>query len=195
MLRKFWIPCAFVLAIAFGNIYILISSQSKIIKYADQPPFRLDDFTKSYKISPESRLSHLLDHDPTTNWLKLSEGLEDKDFEMELTLTHRWDGKEFIPKLPLSIKITNCSNSNLALSVLLREAISVDKELRLPNDTVELSQEYSTRENEKITISLDPIRRKLKPSQDYPQGISIVTLRGKFLNPEGCIQAVELIAN
>lgn len=195
MLRKFWLPFSFVFVIALGNIYILISSQAKIIKYNSQPPFRLDDFTKSYKVDSNSQLKNLLDKEPTTIWKKLSPGLDDKDFEIELALTHKWDGKEFVPKLPASIQIYTCTMSQLSLSIMLREAINIDKELRLPDDNIEITQEYLTEKNGAILISLEPIRKKLFTSNNYPAGISIVTLRGKYLDETGCLQGIELGEN
>ncbi|PJE02665.1 MAG: hypothetical protein CK427_07215 [Leptospira sp.] len=193
MIRRFWLPFIFVLAIALGNIYILTSSQSAILKYSENPPFRLDDFTKSYRISSDSKLSFLLDKDPSSSWQKLAEGLDDKDFELELRLTHRWNGKEFSPKLPESLVISTCSNSKLILSIILREAINIDKELRLPQDSLVFTQETDTQIDGTINIPLDSIRKKLKPTSNYPEGISILTLRGKFLGVDGCLREVGLI--
>jgi hypothetical protein len=78
-----------------------------------------------------------------TNWKKLSQGLLDRDWEMELSLTHFWNGKVFIPKSLKTLEILPCDSSELVLSLILREAINVDKILRLPEDFIQVLQTLS----------------------------------------------------
>lgn len=160
--------------------------------YSRNPPFRLDDFTQSYRVSSQSRLDHLLDGDPTTQWRKLRPGQPERDFDLELVLTHRWDGESYAPKDFSKIEILPCSPTKVQFSVLLRESINVDKELRLPEDHLVLSREIMTQPNVAIQIDLGS-KLHLEPSKDYPNGISILVLRAQSHEMGVCLQEVKII--
>lgn len=174
-----------------GNGFIYLTTKENILSYKDNPPFRLDDFTQSYRLSSKSKLLHLLDGDPDTRWIKLQEGLEDRDWEVELKLTHRWNGEEYIPQVIQGIQIIPCSDSNVTLTPVLREAINVDKVLRLPDDEILYSQDIQTQASVPILLPLDR-KLDLKPTQIYPEGIFILLLRGKFHSKDGCIQDIRV---
>jgi len=159
-------------------------------EYPTNPPFRLDDYTKSYRISSESNLNHLLDTSEKT-WIKLREGKPEADIDLELRLTHFWDGEKFIPHKWGSLEILPCSESYGILSLLLREAINVDKELRLPDDTVLMTEQFLFKANTFYTIPLNSFIH-LRESDSYPHGIYILVLRFKF-NPSQnppCLQKI-----
>lgn len=176
---KFILPLTIIGLVILSNGMIAWNTKSKIPIYAENPPFRLDDFTGSYKTSSQSKLNHLLDEDPDTKWIKWNEGSQDRDFDIELRLTHKWDGSSFVPIDWKNFQIKSCSHHPARFSILLREAINVDKELRLPDDTVIFTQEYNLDPTKPIEIPLDNLLNT-KPTQAYPEGISILTLRGKF---------------
>lgn len=186
------------LLVTLGNGLIFWNTRAKIPEYAENPPFRLDDFTKSYRFSSESKLIHLLDGDPSTRWTKLSTGADEKDFDMELRLTHRWDGDRYTPIPREKLEIQTCSAGSAEFSLVLREAINVDKELRLPDDRVVYSETYSFQANQTLDLPLDA-KFSLSPTDTYPEGISILVLRAKFPEKSSrdseestCLQSVSL---
>lgn len=177
------IPYFLITFIILGNWLILSLTQKKLKEYKTNPPFRLDDFTQSYRISSQSKLLHLIEEGEGV-WFKLQEGLDDKDIELELRLTHFWDGNEFIPRKWNPLTIHPCSPSQGKLSILLREAINVDKELRLPDDTVIYSSGFQffpedVKEKRFLSLDLNSIV-SLKKETTYPHGIYILVLRMKF---------------
>jgi hypothetical protein len=192
MIKKYWVAIGFIGIILLGNGYIYWTTQNKMKSYPSNPPFRLDDYTKSYKVSSLSQISNALDKNKDTNWKKLSEGLVDKDWDMELSLTHFWNGKKFIPKSWKTIEILPCDSSDLVLSLILREAINVDKILRLPEDFIQSTKTFQTQPGIPIYVDLQ-FKDKLLPTEIYPEGIYIITLRAKYKGLNGCVEEIRLI--
>jgi hypothetical protein len=135
-----------------------------------------------------------MDSDMNTEWQKLSEGFEDKDWDAEIRLTHFWNGEEFVPRTLPNLVLIPCADFPLKLTLLLREGINVDKELRLPDDFPIWEEEFSAKSGEPIFIPVPPLA-DLKSTTKYPEGIFILTLRGKHKNIEGCIRDLSLEEN
>ncbi len=193
MIKKYGVAVGFILLILLGNGYIFWTTQNKMKSYPSNPPFRLDDFTKSYKRSSLSQISYTLDQKKGTNWKKLSQGLLDRDWEMELSLTHFWNGKVFIPKSWKTIEILPCDSSELVLSLILREAINVDKILRLPEDFIQNTTTVQTQAGVPIYLDLK-FKNELLPTKTYPEGIYIITLRGKHKGLNGCLEEIRIMS-
>ncbi|MCC5813237.1 MAG: hypothetical protein JJT78_00645 [Leptospira sp.] len=191
---SFYIPSLVVGLIILGNLIIVWNTESKIPLYADNPPFRLDDYTRSFRISSESKLLHLLDEDLSTQWKKLGEGTPSADFDVELSLTHLWDGNLYATKNWDSLDLEFCSEQKTRFEVILREAINVDKELRLPDDEIFYSEVIQAKTGDKVSIDLKKLK-DLPNRTDYPEGIYIVVLRGKVLESKSvpaCLQSIKV---
>ena len=73
------------------NYYIYSTTQNNIEKYAKNPPFRLDDLTKSYRKNKLSQVKNLRDQNQSTYWVKENISTHPEyDLELELTLTHTY---------------------------------------------------------------------------------------------------------
>lgn len=190
-LRSFYLPAFILSLLILGNGFIYLSTKENILSYKDNPPFRLDDFTQSYRLSSKSKLLNLLDGDPDTRWIKLQEGLDDRDWEVELKLTHKWNGEEYSPQAIQGIQVVPCSYSRVTLTPILREAINVDKVQRLPDDEILYSKDVQTKASVPILLPLNG-RLNMKSTEIYPEGISILLLRGKFHSKDGCIQDIRV---
>ncbi|WCL48584.1 hypothetical protein [Leptospira sp. GIMC2001] len=177
--------------VLLGNAIIVLSNLNKMEIYPSSPPFRMVDHTKSYQISQESSISNLLDNDSETHWNKLKESPSTIDWEIELSLTHYWNGSEFVPKNWKFIDITSCSDTDLELTILYREAINVDKVLRLPEDFIQKKINIQLLKNQNSRVELDGIK-KLERTMNYPDGIYILTILGKHKEDSACLSLVDL---
>lgn len=171
----------------FGlNAYIYLNTEKKIQMYAKSPPFRMEDFTKSSRKNKLSKIHHLTDGDKNTFWIKEENSSKSNyDLELEVTLTHVYSESKFKKKEFESITFFPCNPkdnnailnnpNNMHIDVVLREAINVDKELRLPTDTLITSFHLSFVDSTPQKFSL----KNLLPLQDsttYPNNIFILTL-------------------
>ena len=191
---SYYIPSFVVALILLGNLLIVWNTESKIPDYAENPPFRLDDYTRSFRISSESKLLHLLDGDSSTHWKKLGEGNPEADFDVELSLTHLWNGELYATKNWDSLELEFCSEQKTKFEILLREAINVDKELRLPDDEVFTVEVVEAKMGDRLTLDLKKLR-ELSSVTSYPKGISIVVLRGKVLESHAhpaCLKSLKI---
>ncbi|HMV43025.1 MAG TPA: hypothetical protein PK079_08340 [Leptospiraceae bacterium] len=174
------------ISLIYLNYSIYTTTEKKMDIYSKNPPFRLDDFTKSYRKNKLSQVKNLRDQDSSTYWIKEQNSFHPEyDLETELTLTHFYKEGIFKKKNLNSITIHSCNPiadksflvkpNNLVIDIYLREAINVDKELRLPKDekisSILLSFQDKTSEKVDLTNIL-----KLADSKDYPIGIYILTL-------------------
>lgn len=179
------IVSAFVLFILSLNAYIFFKTESKIEEYEKIPPFRRVDYTFSNKISRNSNVYNLLDKNESTLWRKEQKSLHPNfDLEVELELTHIYKSGKFIPKQFTNLVIKSCSQINTKLSVqmVFREAINVDKELRLPGETEFRTWEINLQEASEFHFDLKDLN--LKESSIYPDNIYIFTLFIKELPGE-----------
>ncbi len=171
----------------FGlNAYIYFNAEKKIQSYAKSPPFRMEDFTKSNRKNKSSMIKYLADKDKSTFWIKEQNSFRpDYDLELELTLTHVYAEEKFKKKEFHSITFYSCltkenftplrSPNQMQVDVFLREAINIDKELRLPNDTKvgSFTLDFKNSDSQKIDISQ---LFSLEDSNNYPDKISLLTL-------------------
>jgi len=179
------------LAIILGNYHLVSSTNQKIETYHNSPPFRIGALFHG------KDLSNLLDSDPNTIWERKEKQEGQADFFLELKLTHFWSGNEFSPFPVKEIVWVSCNGRKLpefTAKLILREAINVDKELRLPIDTViqtfvskDKNQNYIT----KPILNTQP----LKKESVYPNGIYIYTLEmslPKLISPNDCFSEIRI---
>lgn len=182
------------------NGFILISSETKIKKYNQAPPFFATDFTKSYKLNQKSQIKFIVDGDTETFWTKEREA-EGADFEVELRLTHYFQNG-LRSKDYRYLKIVACEKAEekiskpekLEVSLFLKEAINVDKELRLP------SEKIAGRKN--LDFSDSPIRKidvskelRILETNHFPENVFIIGVRGKITGAKKsrpCISEISL---
>lgn len=187
------------------NLYIYLNTEKKIEAYAKSPPFRMEDFTKSNRKNKSSKIKHLTDHDKTSFWIKeQNSSRADYDLEIELTLTHFFSESIFKKKEFHYITFHSCktkdsslkSPNQLQVDVFLREAINVDKELRLPIDSKIISFSLDFKEADFVKMDISKLFN-LEDSVRYPENIFLVTL---FLKDESkhrenertCLAEVEI---
>lgn len=192
----------------FGlNAYIYFNTEKKIVSYAKSPPFRMEDFTKSNRKNKSSKIKSLTDKDKSTFWIKAQNSFRpDYDLELELTLTHVYAEEKFKKKEFHSITFYSCltkenftplrSPNQMQVDVFLREAINIDKELRLPNDTKVGSfiLDFKNSDSQKIDISQ---LFALEDTNNFPEKISLLTLFIKDnsrheKNGKTCIAEIEV---
>lgn len=184
---------AFPAALLAANYYLYSITQPKIDEYKSEPPFLRFDFTDSYLDDRSSQVFYLVDGNNSTEWKKLRSSSRAMDFDAELRLTHRLKNGTYIPSGWKEIRILACSKKapKLDFKILLREAINVDKESRLPDDIVILSKTLDFSESEEFRF---PLSRKFEPvkADQYPKGIFIWSVEGTFhgMGPEACIREI-----
>lgn len=165
------------LPILAGNFYLVSSTQKKMEAYHSHPPFLYGAW------SSEKEIPNLLDGNPNTFWKRTENPNQDFDFFLEMKLSHYWDGSAFSP-FPISgWEIHACPGKTLPAfkgNILLREAINVDKELRLPEDEILSSFEDTTGKSEHFLIPM-PKTKVWERVEEYPKGIYIYTITVKFL--------------
>lgn len=168
------------------NVYIYFNTQKKMESYAKSPPFRMEDFTKSNRKNKSSKIKHIADKDKSTFWIKEQNSSHPNyDLELELTLTHFYAEGKFKKKEFHSLTFYSClakenptrlrSPNQLQVDVFLREAINIDKELRLPSDKKVGSFTLDFKNSELYTVDISQLFA-LEDSARYPEGIFIITL-------------------
>lgn len=173
-MRYFFSILIFISLVSF-NLYLYFYTEKKISEYEKIPPFRTEDYTASNLINPNSRLVHLKDKNKNTFWIREKESrYKNHDAEIEFTLTHFKKNSIYLPKDLEKIKIETCEPKpeKIFLNLYLREAINIDKELRLPNS---FFQEKIIFEKEDISKKFK-LKEKLIEQENFPNGIFIYTL-------------------
>ncbi|MCE9501402.1 MAG: hypothetical protein K8R21_13025 [Leptospira sp.] len=182
-----FIPATLILS----NIFIFQRTYLKINSYRTEPPFFQTDFTRSGRIGDNSKLRSLFDNDVSTFWIK-EQDATGFDFEAELRLTHFYDQDGFHPKHWENLRITACENETLKfvrpasmqLELFSREAINVDKELRLPEEKIigSYTINFETDSVKRISIKKE---LKIEESDSFPKKMYIIGIRAKLPAPAG----------
>lgn len=167
----------------------------------------MEDFTKSFQKNKKAKLIHLRDQDKASYWIKeQNSSRTDYDLELELTLTHYYSDSIFKKKVFHTLSFFPCAGNaenalyqiptQLHVDLFLREAINIDKELRLPMDTKIASYDLDFKNANKMQIDLSNTFT-LQDSSSFPENIFIVTLyikdNSKY-NDEGktCLSEIEI---
>ncbi len=174
---KIFLSISLPISLILFNLYLYFYTEKKISLYSKIPPFRIEDFTFSKK----SKLLDLKDGDPKTVWLKEQESRYQKyDAELEYTLTHEYSNGNYIPKKINTLSVRICEDETtkpekIQIDLFLREAINIDKALRLPDNFFVQSFDFQFGESlvEKKTFQLGP---DLKITKQFPEGIFIYTI-------------------
>ncbi len=180
-----------ILVLLVGNYQIVSTTLQKIEIYHTSPPFRIGSQTNT------KNLLYLLDSDLHTIWERSVKRGNEPDFFLEMKLTHFWNGESFVPFPIKSIEWTACPGKKLPkflAKVFFRESINVDKELRMPKDTLISSFAFSDVSETKVSFNLSGLE-KLKIENHYPEGISIYTLEMTLmdpLTPNDCFSEIQL---
>lgn len=177
-----------VVFVLFGNYFLFSGTKKNIMRYQENPPFRIEDATAS------TGLSQLLDKNPTTVWRKIRNSPLDFDFFLEMHLTHFWDGDVFQPRTFSNLEIEACPGETIprfTLRFLLRESINVDKELRMPKDELAFTFSFQEKGKKQISIPLNQLP-KFKIEKEYPKNIYILTPEFKIESEFGCLAEVSL---
>ncbi|MBE7412159.1 MAG: hypothetical protein L6Q54_09070 [Leptospiraceae bacterium] len=173
------------IALFFINLYVIIYSETKITEYDINPPFFATDFTESYKLNPQSKIQFIADGKTNTHWIKERDA-KNSDFEIELRLTHFFENG-YHRKNYKYLKILACEDvkkkitkpENLRITIFKKEAINVDKELRLPKEKSlkEIDVDFSDSLDQKIPIAKDI---SIQETNHFPENIFILGVRGKI---------------
>ncbi|EQA44185.1 hypothetical protein LEP1GSC050_3817 [Leptospira broomii serovar Hurstbridge str. 5399] len=190
------IAFAFPSAILLANFYLFSTTEHKIEEYKNEPPFLRFDFTDSYLEDRSSQAFHLVDGKDSTEWKKLRPSSRAMDFDAELRLSHRLRNGIYSPSHWKEIIVRACSKKapKLKFKIFLREAINVDKESRLPDDIIYVSQTLDFSKSEEIRF---PLTKKFYPvpAKDYPKGIIIWSVEGTFqgMGPDACLKEIQIL--
>ncbi|EQA51702.1 hypothetical protein [Leptospira kmetyi] len=171
----------FPIAILSGNLYLYNTTKNRIETFTVQPPFLAFDFTNSYLGDRNSRISHLLDQNPTTTWTKRRPSTAPEDFLVELRQTHHLaNGKPAISKWK-TLHVVGCKQTvgEMKLDLILRESIDMDKELRLPKDQLLGERILNFSESKHFSIPLDSYY-KPEATEEFPQKMFIWTVKGTW---------------
>ncbi|WP_244288599.1 hypothetical protein [Leptospira dzoumogneensis] len=191
---KIW-AAVFVAGLAFSNYYLYSTTKSKLESYKSEPPFLRFDFTDSYLVDRSSQAPYLADGNLDTEWRKLRPSSMKMDFDLELKLSHRLKSGTYVPTNWKGLNIIACSKNTppLSLKILEREAINVDKESRLPDDTEYSSVVLDFSRSETATVYLKKDAGPV-PQKEYPHGIWIWAVQGIFekIGPDSCIKDIQL---
>ncbi|WP_210413013.1 hypothetical protein [Leptospira semungkisensis] len=186
----------FVAGLAFSNYYLYSSTIAKLESYKSEPPFLRFDFTDSYLEDRSSQAPYLADGNPKTEWRKLRPSSQKSDFDLELRLTHRLKDGIYLPSPWKEIQVSACSTKTpkLKLKIVLREAINVDKESRLPDDTDYETKVLDFSESDTVRIPLHKEFSRV-PQKDYPKGISIWAVQGNFdeIGRDVCLKDIQVL--
>ncbi|TGL60689.1 hypothetical protein EHQ64_12775 [Leptospira sarikeiensis] len=192
---KIW-ALVFVAGLVLSNYYLYSTTNSKLESYKSEPPFLRFDFTDSYLSDRSSQAPYLADGNLETKWRKLRPSNREMDFDLELRLSHRLKNGSYVPTNWKEIRVIACSNQTppLSLKVLEREAINVDKESRLPDDTEYLNTILDFSKSNVVSIPLNKAAG-IVPQKEYPNGIWIWSVQGTFaVSGQGsCIQDIQII--
>lgn len=198
ILRKFLyllLPAS--LLIATGYIYR--HTGKKLATYRNSPPFMLRDFTNSHSLNPKSSVNHLL-YDGPTFWFMEKER-EGYELELELKLSHIYQNQQLIARKFTKLKISACPLTNysfpkkLKLQFFTREAINVDKVLRLPEEKILQTMTIRAIQQDGVSVATDSFLQ-FQASERYPQNIFIVGIRLDILDVKRekiCIHKIELL--
>lgn len=185
----------FVAGLILSNYYLIVTSDSKLEFYRSEPPFLRFDFTDSYLEDRSSQAPYIADGNLSTEWRKLRPSSREWDFDAELRLSHRLKEGIYQPTPWKRIRVIACSRSAppLSLRVLEREAINVDKESRLPDDTEYRSVVLDFSRSGEAEILLQKQFSPV-PKSEYPKGIVIWAVQGSFskIGKESCIKDIEI---
>lgn len=169
----------FIAIFCAANYKIFSDTEKKTEIYRKSPPFLAFDFTSSHSSGASSSLKNIIDRNPFTAWEKQSPRIGDWDLDVELDLTHRWNGEFFQSNRLNEIIITPCAYDagpkKLKVFAYIREAINVDKDLRLPVEQ-ELFSEEIEMEDRPYEIDLED-QLKLNDSKVFPEGIYIAGIK------------------
>lgn len=172
----------FPIAILSGNLYLYDTTKNRIETFTVQPPFLAFDFTNSYLSDRNSRISHLLDQNPTTTWTKRRPSATSEDFLVELRQTHHLANRKPVISEWKTLHVVGCKQTTeeLKLGLILRESIDMDKELRLPKDKLLGERILNFFGSKHFSIPLDSYY-KPETTQEFPQKMFIWTVKGTWL--------------
>ena len=179
--------------------YIHSFTQKKLKKYQKNPPFLVFDFTKSHLYNQDSSIGHLTDGNLSTYWVKEREWQGD-DLSLELRLTHYYQDGFFARKFK-KLVILACEDrkknyvypKEIKVKLVQKEAINVDKELRLPKEDV--LQVWSKRVVGSGRLEF-PLALNIRETSIYPQNISILGVKLDITTPESgkpCLKEIFLV--
>jgi hypothetical protein len=140
-----------------------------------------------------------LDSDKKTVWIRGTDRNPLKDLEIELRMTHYYDGKQFQKKKYSKLYIEGCSHpknsepQSVDLELFIREAINVDKVLRLPTEYILANYSLLEMKNGLHIIDLHP-NLSIKESQLFPENMYIIGIRLKMQSnqPIVCLSEIYL---
>ncbi len=184
--------CIFIIS---ANLFLYKNTKNKMEKYNQFPPFILLDHTHSNRVNNNNKISYLLDKNPKTIWKKESPRIDTGwpfDIDLEIRLTHAYDGKIYKERNFRSLEIFPCSDEVVEweIEVYLREAINVDQENRWPGDNVLISKKIKLGKEKKI-IQLPSY--SLGDQQTFPSdNIRIIGFRARTPEVKGCFQDIVL---
>jgi hypothetical protein len=184
--------CVFIISV---NLFLYKNTKNKMEKYNQFPPFILLDHTHSNRVNSNNKISYLLDKNPKTFWKKESPRIDTGwsfDIDLEIKLTHIYDGKNYKERVFHSLEIIPCSEEIVEweVEVYLREAINVDKELRWPGDKVLIQKKVKL--GKKKTVLQLPAY-SLGDQQTFPSdNIRIIGFRARTPEVKGCLEDIVL---
>ncbi len=158
--------------VLLGNYQIISTTQNKIQDYHGVPPFAIGS------ISNPKNLNFLLDRKIHTEWERTTIHNGEVEFFLEMKLTHFYDGDGFSPFPVNGIEWKACKDKSLPsfkAKLFLREAINVDKELRLPKDKLLFTINFTEKNLKSYSYRFNKIA-ELKKEKHYSDGIYIYTL-------------------
>jgi hypothetical protein len=177
--------------LVLANLWLYKNSESKIQVYNENPPFIRLDFTHSARLNHKSKITNLFDKQESSCWIKSMEGSK-WDLDLELKLTHILGKNGFVPRDFEFLELKDCSGSEIhwKWEVYLREAINVDKELRLPEDKVVISGDFN---GNQVVYKIDLPKLELHTSEIYAADkIFILGIRLKADKLGACLSEIQL---
>ncbi|HMV78644.1 MAG TPA: hypothetical protein PL048_03565 [Leptospiraceae bacterium] len=176
---KYIFSLVFIVIFCAANYQIYSNTKKKTEIYRKSPPFLAFDHTRSNSSGASSSLKNIIDRNPFTAWEKQNSRSGDWDLDVELDLTHRWNGEFFQSNRLNEIVIVPCAYDSapktLKVFAYIREAINVDKDLRLPVEQELYSDEIEL-EDRPYVIDLED-QLKLNDSRVFPEGIYIAGIK------------------
>jgi hypothetical protein len=177
------------------NIWIIKSTQENLVQFSIIPPHTTFDFTRKRIKKTDTPLENLLDNNKLTVWKKGDLNSNEFDIELELGLTHKWDGVKYLPQKYDKVLIEACddfSKNQLTVQFFFKEGISMEKELRLP-----LVLNFDVQQFEFSKELIVPINSNLElkevVSRYNGKDIYLLGMRLKFPNLDACISGLKLL--
>ncbi|MEM7182910.1 MAG: hypothetical protein AAF518_18505 [Spirochaetota bacterium] len=170
-------------------------------KYQKNPPFLVFDFTKSHLYNQDSSIHHLMDANASTYWIKENESPAEKsDISLELRLTHYYKDGFQVRKFQ-KLVILLCEDrkkkyvypKEIKVKLMQREAINVDKELRLPKESVLQTWSLQVKDSSRLEL---PLSLNIRESNTYPQNIFILGVTLDMIAPDSgkpCLKEIFLV--